>query len=288
MTNHRYPPKARHSTRFRRPYPWECSKMTICIAVVCNAGKEGGKKIILCTDWRQSSPIGMSDTIYKQPWLPKNWRCLTAGTTTEINALVPKLREKFKNENEITETNIVRVVQSALRERLKEKRDEYAYGEYSRGYDEVMSNGKAIFPEGVYNKFVHESSNIDLGAELIIAGFVNNDEFIIVTTLSGEVKLPTDFSCIGEGEYLAQASLLRREYMDIRNIGVALYQVYEAKRAAERVNSVSELTLIIILNEDGTHKHISQKKMTWFKGLYSDYGPKNTPASIELPDDLFS
>ncbi len=73
--------------------------MTICIAAACNSSHEGGTKIILCTDWQQSSQIGSAETLHKQSWLPGEWVCLTAGETTDINAVTRRMFETFFKQN---------------------------------------------------------------------------------------------------------------------------------------------------------------------------------------------
>ena len=89
---------------------WE-REMTVSIAAACHRGeRDGGPKIILCTDWRESGLLGSSETAHKQPWLPANWRCLTAGETSEINVIVPMLRKAFHDAGTIDETNVGSIV----------------------------------------------------------------------------------------------------------------------------------------------------------------------------------
>ena len=45
--------------------------------------------------------------MHKQRWLIRNWYCLTAGKTTDINALVRTMQAQFHNAAKIDETNIV-------------------------------------------------------------------------------------------------------------------------------------------------------------------------------------
>jgi hypothetical protein len=220
------------SSYYREP------KMTICICGACNRSREGGAKIILCTDWRQSSGLGSADVLFKQQWLPENWICLTAGDTDEINAVLRLMDQNFGAAGLIDETNVKRLIEESLRARLSEKRDALSYSRFSMSYKELYDTGKLKLPDAHFSKFVTDISEIRLSAEFIVAGLYNDDQFILETRATGEVFLPNDFSCVGEGEYLAYASLMRRSYQNIMTFGTALYVIYEAKKAADSVNSV--------------------------------------------------
>jgi hypothetical protein len=155
--------------------------VTICIAAACNHAREGGRKIILCTDWRVGSFLGSAETKHKQEqdYVARGFHCPIAGDPREVDVV------------------------------------------------------------------------------------------------------------IGEGEFLARASLLRREMSNIRDFGAALYEVYEAKKAAERVGSVGPSTLISVLEANTNRRSVDVNKMDYFERLYSRYGLRNTPDKLDIPEDLF-
>jgi hypothetical protein len=263
-------------------------EMTICIAAGCNGSREGGTKIILCTDWRVSGPLGSAETAHKQPSLPKGWVCLTAGDPREINAIIPLFWNAFEQADVVDETNVGRLIEECLRTRLAQKRDALSHSRFSKPYKEVYDTGKEKLPLLDFSTFVADISAVHLDAEFIITGFYNEDEFLIQTNQRGELSYPNHFACIGEGSYLAHASLMRREFSSVRDFGPALYEIYEAKKAAESVTSVGPGTLLSVIESDGSKRAFNLDKVEEFlDGLYQKYGPKDVPLLMDVPATLF-
>jgi len=101
------------------------------------------------------------------------------------------------------------------------------------------------------------------------------------------VVMPENYACIGEGKYLARASLIPRRLQSITLLHTAVYCVYEAKKSAERVNSVGGGTLVTILHKDGKDFTIRPPKLVELDKLYAMYGPKDVPKYLNLPEDTF-
>jgi hypothetical protein len=129
-------------------------EMTICIAAVCHASREGGTKILLCTDWRVSGLMGSAETAHKQPLLAEGWVCLTAGDPREINAIVPSIQKAFEGAGVVDETNVGRLVQECLRTRLAQKRDDLSHSRFSKSYQEIYDTGKDKLPHDVFSRFI--------------------------------------------------------------------------------------------------------------------------------------
>lgn len=106
--------------------------MTVCIAAVCDRYRDD-RKIILCTDWQVSTPLGRADTKLKQRSLSTKWICLTAGIESEILSLLKLLKTRFISCS-VDETTATTLVGDALLERKKEKINEYLHGQYGIGY----------------------------------------------------------------------------------------------------------------------------------------------------------
>jgi hypothetical protein len=264
----------------------ECCNVTICIAACCNYSREGGKKIILCTDWQVSSYLGSAETKHKQEWIGKGFHCLIAGDPREADSVIAIMKQNFQGAGVVDETNIRPLVEKSFYARLKERRDALAQARFSMSHAEILQYGKDRLPSGHFVKYLDDAAKIGLDIELIVAGFAAGDN-VIVEIDRNTVSMPDVFSCIGEGAFLARASLLRRELTDVVEFGRALYEVYEAKRAAERVNSVGKRTLISVVEEDGNRKSFILNKMDYLEAQYAQYGPKETPLTLPLPDGLF-
>ena len=154
---------------------------------------------------------------------------------------------------------------------------------------EVLQFGRERLPTSHFVKYLDDAAKIGLDTEFIVTGFGQGGDDFIVEVRQNTVSMPDAFACIGEGEFLARSSLLHRGMSTIRRFGAALYEVYEAKKAAERVNSVGKYTLLSVLHEDGggARRTVNLDKMEYLNRLYSEYGPKVTPPDIPVPDDLF-
>jgi hypothetical protein len=122
-------------------------------------------------------------------------------------------------------------------------------------YEHLRLRGKKEFPESVLLDTYVRLKRIDLGASLILAGFVPHKSsmkpLICKVDRSGEVTVTEHFETIGEGRYVAQPPLLRRQYNSDVSLMDAIYRLYEAKTLAEIVPSVGEDTSIDILHPDG-------------------------------------
>jgi hypothetical protein len=81
---------------------------------------------------------------------------------------------------------------------------------------------------------------------------------------------------------------MRREFSSVRYFGSALYEVYEAKKAAESVTSVGPGTLLSVLESDGRRRTFKLDEIEKFlDGLYQKYGPRDVPLLMDVPDMLF-
>ena len=123
---------------------------------------------------------------------------------------------------------------------------------------------------------------MDLKTDLIITGFLGGSEEIYRCNASGKATAVYEYAVVGEGEYLAEASLLQRGQNDIKSLDETLYNVYEAKKHAESVGSVGKLTSIYVFSSDGTHKLIGANAEHQLLEMYRQYGPKDLPSELKL------
>jgi 20S proteasome alpha/beta subunit len=234
--------------RSDRPPVWERSKMTVCIAASC-VFEHGTDRaaIILCTDRKTSGPLGSAETALKQRALAKNWYALTSGAEADIMALDALLKANFKGSDEIDETNVAVKITDALLKRKKQRANELVIGKFAIPYEEFLSIGKDKFPSDIFRDTMSQIMSIRL-PEFIIAGF-DEAKFPIIcqTNASGTVSIRDDFAVVGEGEYVATAVLLQRAQSYGTLVTETLYNVFEAKKYAEKVPSVGDRTSICIL-----------------------------------------
>jgi len=247
--------------------------MTICI--VAEYGTREDRGLILCSDWKASTALGSSETSYKQHFLPHNWYALGAGSESDILSFVALLKLEFDAVKEINETNVQSLIRGAIQKRKNQKADEYISSKFGVSYKDFIDIGKTKFPEELFRAAFTEVSRIDLGADLIVAGFNNLQLPLICEATNDGVHIRDNFATIGEGAYLATSVFRHRQYHGVEDLNRAIYVVYEAKRYAERVGSVGTQTLLRVLRENDTHPiNVNGEGIEFLASQFTEYGPQ--------------
>ncbi len=267
----------------KRPYPWE-RDMTVCIAAACTGTANGDKerKIILCTDQKSSSALGSAETARKEIPLGNKWRCLTSGDEADILALVRLYRTQFADAENLKAETIDASMKAPLHQRKAELAEEYVRRRFAMSHSDFLRYGKERLPAEIFYDATQMISQLRLKAELIIAGFINGDAEIYYTDSAGEARAASHFAVVGEGEYVAHSSLLRRAQDDWTTMKTSLYNVYEAKRLSEAVGSVGRKTFMAVISPTErrrlTSLEFDKKLKTWYK----KFGPQPIPDEGEL------
>jgi hypothetical protein len=255
---------------------WERRDVTVCIAAGCleRVGDDEEPRIILCTDWRASSALGTAELKLKLRRMYKEWWCLTSGSETEIETIIPPLKNAFKEAQTIDETNICAIIRNALSARKKEKINEFIQGRYGISYDDFLHFGKDKFPSDIHREAFLSLSEIKLGCTFIFAGLTDRHSIVLIdTTDAGRVAIREDFVTIGEGAYLAQASLLQRKFNGVKDLPEALYMIYEAKKFAEEIGSVGPRTTLAIIGPD-TRRDVNAEGLKKLEAHFKKFGPQ--------------
>jgi 20S proteasome alpha/beta subunit len=261
--------------------------MTIGIAATCDFGTDS-RKLILCSDWQVTSELGAAQTHFKEYNLGNGWHCLYAGNPSSARILVSGLRNKLvEHKRPIDETNVLPIIQSALNERKFNLCNEFVQGRFAMSYDAFLQTGKSNLPADRFLSSIHAIENILLGAEFLIVGFLSGFPIIIQTDQRCGASIKESFACIGEGSYLAHASLMHREHDEMAALGTTLYSVYEAKKWAERNRTVGDQTAIDIIHGDGTTQLVTRNGKDLLDKKFAEYGPKAVPGNLSLPNEVF-
>ena len=223
------------ASNFSRP-PWEKSKMTVCIAAVCQLNDD--PHIVFCSDWQESSALGAAETSFKQTILPNGWTFMAAGDSSEINALRNLYRIDIRHESVIDESNVVSVMQAPLHNRKRQKIEELIRGRLGISSDDFFQFGREKLSETVFRGISADIDNMMLNADVILAGFINNNPWLLSGRGDGTIKIHENFIAIGEGGYLAQSSLTQRDCIDVKKLPEMVYLVYQPveKGAIDRVS----------------------------------------------------
>jgi hypothetical protein len=145
--------------------------------------------------------------------------------------------------------------------------------------DDFQKNGKQLIPPETYGRIDAQLSLYDLEADLLIAGFSEDQIPAIMTVANPGVA--TDHSkigfwCIGSGSTLAKAAMFARDYSWRMSLERAAYTVYEAKRTAERASGVGDKETDVTVLMPAKAGRIEPGRLA----------PKTIAALAEVYDDL--
>jgi hypothetical protein len=255
--------------------------VTLCIAAACH--DDGIPAIAMCTDWKATTPLGTSQTFDKLRWIKKpKWVALMAGSGPRGLELVRLYKLHLQDKN-ITEENVLEVLKEPVHKQLLDRKDEYVRSTLGISYDELRKSGRNQLPESVLIEEYINLRRIDLGASLILAGFVDQTQrrgnpypkpLICRVDKSGEITVQDHFAAIGDGKFVAVPSLLRREYDSERAMMTAVYELYEAKTLSEIISTVGENTSVDVLKPDGSILSVSPRGYVYLDSLLRKFGPK--------------
>jgi 20S proteasome alpha/beta subunit len=277
-----------HSSRgFWRDVPnWERGDVTVCIAAAC-AENTNDPRVIAVTDKRVSSPLGSADTGLKMRIIARNWHCLTSGTESDILGTLKLLEDNFIAET-VDETNVLHLVRKSLNERKRDKANECTQGKFAISYDEFLQHGKTRLPDDLFRTTAMEIDQIQVDAELIIFGYPKiGGSILIKTDKRCGASLREDFVTIGEGGYLAQASLLNRARSYAETFERALYNAYEAKKFAEGAPTVGPSTSILVYHKDGSSDVILPSGMEFLDEKFIELSRRPVPKDMSLKAAMF-
>jgi hypothetical protein len=264
----------------------ERQKMTIGIAAACDVGTDN-PKFILCSDWQVMSELGAADVAFKQWNLAKGWHALYSGAPDAARAMVhPMWKILSAHKETIDESNVKRLIETVLAARKRELCESFTQGRFGISYEHFLQFGKQQLPEERHKSATLAIENLLLGADLIVAGFASKFPLIIETDQRCGVRIREGFTAIGEGAYLAHASLMHRGHDDFVGKDQAIYNVYEAKKWAERNKTVGQGTTMTVFHRDGINEILTAEGRAHLNRQFKAYGPKKVSDKFTLPKNV--
>jgi len=213
--------------------------MTVCIAAQCLY--KGSPCFVLCTDARLEDDYSGGDVALKMEASSGNWMHLIAGNVARAQEFMAIMRAHTDTHTE-EEAEVIQAFRVAPRLMKQRLVAEYLDTRWGIGLDNFRENGAKHFPVDTYARIHAEIEQIEIGCEVVIAGYAGNVPVLCLVNRSGSVTPHTGFATAGSGYLLAQASLFRRNYRWSYRIEQAIYAVYEAKRLAEMAPGVGKTT----------------------------------------------
>ena len=153
-------------------------------------------------------------------------------------------------------------------------------------YDDFLLNGKSQLAEDLHRQISYEIAQQAIEAELILIGYAQLG-WLIFEFANSEVEQRRDFSAIGSGRWIAEATLFQREQQNMRSLAETVYAVYEAKRLGQIAPGVgSETTIMVLRYSNGiTNDLASRKDKRFLEKQFRRLGPRKIN-KVELAPDL--
>jgi|HubBroStandDraft_1064217.scaffolds.fasta_scaffold18527_4 ATP-dependent protease HslVU (ClpYQ) peptidase subunit len=263
--------------------------MTVCIAAACEEGIDE-PRIILCRDWRSEVPnVGSSDKQLKFRNLSREWVALLAGNVSKAEELCIRFEKHLKT-TKLTEDNLAdeaRKVFHAYKEALA---DSWLKTTYGFSFRHLIDKGREALGEQFTETCLDQISRLTVGAELIIAGFLDTYDYVDSKPLpdpticaisenhaGGDVVLLEDeYAVIGSGCNAARTMLSVRQQDSATSLMETIYAVYEAKAISETVPGVGETVSIDVMYPGGKILQLSDAGYDRCDELLSRFGLRST------------
>jgi len=247
--------------------------MTICIAAICRSGKS----IVLASDTEVGTGIS-STKLPASKWgaLYPGWSVGIAGSVAMASDVI---EAAFSIQKELQAFRLSNV-RAALEECYRKTRMAKIEAEYlaTRGWtlQEFKECGTEKLPATTFSNIDARMAVFDLGAEFILAGYEEEEEFPAIVTVSNPgisvEHTRLGFWCIGSGATAAQMSMFARNYSYNMSAEEAACYVLEAKISAEHASGVGTETTMYLLNKGSRPQHISQKAEESIRDIHKQIG----------------
>ena len=256
--------------------------MTVCIAARVLGNNPA---LILCMDLKGSVEWSSSETTHK--WIPlrHGFHAQIAGQVSRAKELAHHCEDALPA-NPVTQRDIVQALRKGIGTHKRALADEYTQGKLGISYEEFRKKGKTWIPEDIYREMSWEIKNQYATDELIVSGFIGRDPYIFKVS-SDHVITCDDFAVIGSGTALSEASLLQRSQNINQGKDLTIYQVYEAKKLAERADAVGTKTRIVIIWGDGSKQYVNDIGFDLLKARFAQFSPQPINTSVSLPKESF-
>jgi hypothetical protein len=181
-------------------------------------------------------------------------------------------------------------VRKALRKGIGEHKrtiaDAHIQAKLGISYGEFKKSGKTWIPDDVFRDLLWEIRAQLTGDELIVSGFIKATPYIFKVS-DDKVIACHDFAVIGSGTALGEASLFQRSQNLSDGLYKTIYQVYEAKRLAERAEGVGEKTQLMVVWHNGRMQAINDTGIMILKSAFVKLSPQPVKDTLILPKEAF-
>jgi hypothetical protein len=266
--------------------------MTLCMAAVCR--EKGEARIVLCSDNRIETDYAGGNIGFKVSVAGPQLPAMYAGVPTEAEDLLATSREIF-DRKPYTRNTVYDILNDVVAAHYEKLHDRYIHRRLGVSHERFLSQGANEVDDQTRSKVFTELSEIDLGCELIVNGFIaGRSEFVFHISKDGSVSRVHDFVAIGTGSLLADAFLFLRRQSHTNTVERTLYNLYEASRLAQIAPGVGETKEFCVLEEP--HENGRSMGMRVLIGsavksledMFKEVGPREIVTDLTLDDDAYN
>lgn len=282
------PPVVRLTWRPRplkhQPKQVQSVAMTVCIAGICM--DKGRPRFVLCSDQRIETEQSGGDVCLKMDHAGDGWAALIAGSPARARDLVAVCRNALGSRTHLMgSAEYVSEISACASKQKRTLVEAYVQSQLGVSYEYFLEYGQVRLPERHFDEIMTGVRSIDLGCDVILAGFIGDDPFLLSIDRYGMVYREESFAAIGSGASNAQASLFRRAYRGYMPLDEAAYYIYEAKKFSEVSPGVGPSTTMAVIGKSpqssgfSRWKHADPFCMARLENEYKQFGPQPYIAS---------
>lgn len=253
--------------------------MTLCMAARC---VDGNRRLIVTTaDQRAEKDWAGGEVGWKFGWAARpGWGALLAGEIGKAEDFLATSRELL-NPEEFTSRNIfdkLNEVSCAHKKKLIERHVQMRLG---ISFERFLTEGEHELTSQVRNQMMYEIERLDFGCSLILFGYIQHEPFMFSIDSEGEVTFCQNFSAIGTGAVIAEATLYQRGQSAFNSsLDQTLYNLYEASEMARIAPGVSKTRHFAVFEPSETEDEkvtlnvLSDECLDTLGELFNQYGSK--------------
>jgi hypothetical protein len=250
----------------RRSARGTLKQMTVCIAAYIPLPPTivVVSDTMLSNDGLSADGIGIKST----PVDDSSWFAMYAGLPEEFSAVTRRMRATLTGRDNSFD-DVLAAAENAYRDEIRRLGDTKYLAPLGMSREEFMAS-RELIGEAAFTRVFESISAVSLQTQLLICGFDADGGHIASVGMDGLYSIhdTTGFHAIGEGQWLALATLYASPKFRFNVLEPVIYQLYGAKLAAQRARSVGDETVVFVRTMDGSFaflkdEHLAVAREEW-------------------------
>jgi hypothetical protein len=263
--------------------------MTVCIAATSTIGDD--PLLVQCTDLMGSTSETSAETSFKFHQLSSHFSALLAGPISGARELATVIGTVFRQQEPRTMPEALVQIRTGIGIFRSAYAEAHLQATLGISYEEFKAKGKTALPDDLFHSLAWDIRNYAPDIELLVTGFFGKLPAIFKVSwdrTSSDTKVwnCSDFGVIGSGTSLAESSLFNRNQDSTDGFAETVYNVFEAKRAAEKAPYVGKKLILIVRRADQPSQILMQEGIKFFDRQVARFGPRRLRLPA-FPQDAF-